>query len=175
LYPQGINVILDCLSGEEFGKSYTLLKPLGKYILYGMSNLVTGDRKNFLNLAKQWFQMERVSPLRLHEENRMLGGFSLKQLLFSRTQGTPCSTSPSVAVDLVREAWTELTKLVNSKSIVPLVDSEWSFEEVKDAMMRLQERKNVGKVVLLPKATPKETRPFLFLIDLIITINNCLL
>ncbi|KAF7260448.1 hypothetical protein EG68_02175 [Paragonimus skrjabini miyazakii] len=156
LYPQGINVILDCLSGEEFGKSYSLLKPLGKYILYGMSNLVTGDRKNFLNLAKQWFQMERISPLRLHEENRILGGFSLKQLLFSRTQLTSGSTSPNVAVDLVRETWTELTRLVNSKSITPLVDSEWSFEEVKDAMVRLQERRNVGKVVLLPKATPKE-------------------
>ncbi|KAF6771973.1 hypothetical protein AHF37_07880 [Paragonimus kellicotti] len=121
-----------------------------------MSNLVTGDRKNFLNLAKQWFQMERISPLRLHEENRILGGFSLKQLLFSRTQLTPGSTSPNLAVDFVRETWTELTRLVNSKSITPLVDSEWSFEDVKDAMMRLQERRNVGKVVLLPKATPKE-------------------
>ncbi|VDP84615.1 unnamed protein product [Echinostoma caproni] len=35
LHPEGISVILDCLSGEEISKSYTLLKPLGKYILYG--------------------------------------------------------------------------------------------------------------------------------------------
>ncbi|TPP61626.1 putative vesicle amine transport protein [Fasciola gigantica] len=52
LHPEGISVILDCLSGEEISKSYSLLKPLGKYILYGMSNLVTGDRKNLLSLAK---------------------------------------------------------------------------------------------------------------------------
>ncbi|THD26674.1 Synaptic vesicle membrane protein VAT 1 [Fasciola hepatica] len=149
LHPEGISVILDCLSGEEISKSYSLLKPLGKYILYGMSNLVTGDRKNLLSLAKHWFHVERINPLRLHEDNHMLGGFSLKSLLFPRTSG------PARQHDLVRSVWAELIKLIDAKKIDPLVDSEWSFEEIKEAMMRLQERKNVGKVVLLPKAKPR--------------------
>lgn len=157
LYPQGINVILDCLSGEDVGKSYNLLKPLGKYVLYGMSNLVTGDRKNFFSLAKHWFHMERISPLRLHEDNRMLGGFCLKSLLFPRHHHTTSSnTNVCSSADLIRETWAKLEKLVESKSIQPWVDSEWSFEEAKEAMARLQERKNIGKVVLLPKAKPKE-------------------
>ncbi|CAL8090272.1 unnamed protein product [Calicophoron daubneyi] len=151
LYPKGIDVILDCLSGEDMNKSYGLLKPLGKYILYGMSNLVTGDRKNFFSLARHWFHVERINPLRLHDENRMLGGFSLKSLLFPRQPNTHDHT------DIITGVWKELTHMIEKKQIDPWIDSEWGFDEIKEAMMRLQERKNIGKVVLLPKKKPKPT------------------
>jgi len=35
-----------------------------------------------------------------------------------------------------------------NKKISPTIDSRYAFEDVSDAMLRLQERKNVGKVVL---------------------------
>ncbi|OON14884.1 hypothetical protein X801_09319 [Opisthorchis viverrini] len=75
--------------------------------------------------------MERISPLRLHEDNRMLGGFCLKSLLFPRHHHTTSSnTNVCSSADLIRETWAKLEKLVESKSIQPWVDSEWSFEEV---------------------------------------------
>lgn len=33
--PDGVDIVLDCLCGENTGKSLSLLKPLGTYILYG--------------------------------------------------------------------------------------------------------------------------------------------
>lgn len=54
----------------------------------------------------------------------MLGGFSLKSLLFPRASGQARQS------DLVHGVWAKLIKLVEEKKIDPLVDSEWSFEEV---------------------------------------------
>jgi NADPH-dependent curcumin reductase CurA len=36
LSPEGVDIFLDCLCGEECNRGYSLLKPMGKYILYGM-------------------------------------------------------------------------------------------------------------------------------------------
>ena len=33
--PEGIDIVLDCLSGEITNKDIGLTKPLGKYLLYG--------------------------------------------------------------------------------------------------------------------------------------------
>jgi len=35
LSPEGVDIFLDCLCGEECNRGYSLLKPMGKYILYG--------------------------------------------------------------------------------------------------------------------------------------------
>ncbi|MCP6199226.1 zinc-binding dehydrogenase, partial [Klebsiella pneumoniae] len=35
--PDGVDIVLDCLCGEECNRGYSLLKPMGRYILYGSS------------------------------------------------------------------------------------------------------------------------------------------
>lgn len=49
---EGVDIVLDCLCGEECNKGYALLKPMGKYILYGSSNVVTGETKSFFSAAR---------------------------------------------------------------------------------------------------------------------------
>ncbi|VDN08741.1 unnamed protein product [Dibothriocephalus latus] len=93
--------------------------------------------------------MDRINPLKLQEESKVLGGFSLRSLIFR--QHAQLST--------IFEAWQELTKLFSEKKIEPIVDSVWCFEEVKEAMQKLQERHNIGKVVLNPKLQPKAPEP----------------
>lgn len=70
--------------------------------------------------------MERINPLKLMEENKSLGGFSLKQMLFRQHHSL-----------VVFEAWRALQQLLAEKKIEPIVDSEWSFEEVKAFSHRL--------------------------------------
>lgn len=48
----GVDLVLDCLCGEECNKSYSLLKPMGRYVLYGTSNIVTGETKSFFSAAR---------------------------------------------------------------------------------------------------------------------------
>ncbi|XP_076325258.1 synaptic vesicle membrane protein VAT-1 homolog-like isoform X3 [Tachypleus tridentatus] len=52
LCPKGVDVVLDCLYGDDSKKGYNLLKPLGRYILYGTSSFVTGETKSFFSFAK---------------------------------------------------------------------------------------------------------------------------
>jgi len=41
LSPEGVDIFLDCLCGEECNRGYSLLKPMGKYILYGKYICIT--------------------------------------------------------------------------------------------------------------------------------------
>ncbi|KAM7289508.1 synaptic vesicle membrane protein VAT-1 homolog-like isoform X2 [Ixodes scapularis] len=50
--PDGVDLVLDCLCGEDCKKGSGLLKPLGRYILYGTSCIVAGETKSFFSFAK---------------------------------------------------------------------------------------------------------------------------
>lgn len=50
--PEGVDLVLDCLCGEECNKGYNLLRPMGRYVLYGSSNVVTGETKSFFSAAR---------------------------------------------------------------------------------------------------------------------------
>ncbi|KAG9336930.1 hypothetical protein JZ751_030043, partial [Albula glossodonta] len=130
--PDGVDVVLDCLCGENTGKGLGLLKPLGTYILYGAydrmplttrhtvssSNMVTGETKSFFSFAKSWWQVEKVNPIKLYEENKVISGFSLLNLLFKQGRG-----------GLVKTVVQKLFSLYNQKKIKPRVDSLWALEE----------------------------------------------
>ncbi|XP_041916762.1 synaptic vesicle membrane protein VAT-1 homolog-like [Alosa pseudoharengus] len=141
--PEGVDIVLDCLCGENTGKGLSLLKPLGTYILYGSSNMVTGETKSFFSFAKSWWQVEKVNPIKLYDENKVMAGFSLLNLLFK--QGG-CSQ--------VKNAVHKLFSLYNEKKIKPLVDSLWALEEVKEAMQRIHDRGNIGKLILDVEKSP---------------------
>ncbi|MCJ8737371.1 hypothetical protein PDJAM_G00023140, partial [Pangasius djambal] len=141
--PEGVDIVLDCLCGENTGKGLSLLKPLGTYILYGSSNMVTGETKSFFTFAKSWWQVEKVNPIKLYEENKVMAGFSLLSLLFK--QGG-CSR--------VKAAVNKLLSLYSEKKIKPLVDSLWALEEVKEAMQRIHDRGNIGKLILDVEKSP---------------------
>ncbi|XP_036391723.1 synaptic vesicle membrane protein VAT-1 homolog-like [Megalops cyprinoides] len=141
--PEGVDIVLDCLCGENTGKGLGLLKPLGTYILYGSSNMVTGETKSFFSLAKSWWQMDKVNPIKLYEENKVIAGFSLLNLLFKQGRGS-----------LVKTVVQKLFSLYNQKKIKPRVDSLWALEEVKEAMQRIHERGNIGKLILDMEKSP---------------------
>lgn len=37
--PDGVNIVLDCLCGEDTNRGIAILKPLGKYVLFGLLGL----------------------------------------------------------------------------------------------------------------------------------------
>ncbi|XP_029000971.1 synaptic vesicle membrane protein VAT-1 homolog-like [Betta splendens] len=141
--PQGVDILLDCLCGENTGKGLSLLKPLGVYVLYGASNMVTGETKSFFSFAKSWWQVEKVNPIKLYEENKVIAGFSLLNLLFKQGK---CS--------LVKSVMDKLMCLYKDKKIKPVVDSLWALEEVKEAMQRIHDRGNIGKLILDVEKAP---------------------
>ncbi|CAM1308323.1 VAT1L (predicted) [Pycnogonum litorale] len=142
--PDGVNLVLDCLCGEHVNHGYTLLKPMGKYVLYGSANTVSGETKSFFSVAKSWWQVDKVNPIKLYDENKTISGFNLRHLLY--IQG--CH-------DYVRDVVDKVFKLWKDGKIKANIDSTWAFEDVPEAMQKMHDRKNVGKITLDPAMEPK--------------------
>lgn len=144
LSPEGVDLVLDCLCGDDTNKGISLLKPMGKYILYGSSNIVTGETKSFFSFAKSWWQVDKVSPIKLYDENKTISGFQLRHLAFQQGQDT-----------YIRSIMNKLFQLYSQGKIHPAIDSTWAFEDVGEAMQKMHDRKNVGKLILDPSQEPK--------------------
>lgn len=142
--PEGVDIVLDCLCGEECNRGYALLKPMGKYILYGSSNVVTGETKSFFSAARSWWQVDKVSPIKLFEDNKTLSGFNLRHLMYH--QGDTV---------VVRNAVQKVLQLYKDGKIKAVTDSTWALEDVAEAMQKMHDRKNIGKIVLDPGMEPK--------------------
>lgn len=134
--PKGVDIVMDPLGGSDTAKGYNLLKPMGKVINYGMANVLTGPKRNLMALARTWWNQFSVTALQLLQANRAVCGFYLGSL-----EGE---------VELVSNVVARLLALYNQGRIKPHIDSVWPFEKVTDAMKLMQEKKNVGKVLLVP-------------------------
>jgi len=142
--PDGVDIVLDCLCGEECNRGYSLLKPLGKYVLYGSANVVTGETKSIFSAARSWWQVDKVSPIKLFDENKSLSGLNLRHLMHQQSRAAYVAG----VFDTVVHLW-------SSGKIKPVVDSTWALEDVPEAMQKMHDRKNVGKIVLDPSMEPK--------------------
>lgn len=91
--PEGVDIILDCLCGDDCNRGYGLLKPMGKYILFGSSNVVTGETKSFFSVARSVRNLSQ--RLMVHMINPRISHFlvvasrqSLADQAFRREQDT---------------------------------------------------------------------------------------
>lgn len=73
----------------------------------------------FVWFFSQWWQVEKVNPIKLYEENKVIAGFSLLNLLFKQGR---CG--------LVKSVMDKLLCLYEQKKIKPVIDSLWALEEV---------------------------------------------
>ena len=67
----------------------------------------------------QWWQVDKVSPIKLYEENKTLAGLNLRQLLIKQGRH-----------DYIRTIVTQIFQWYNDKKIAPIIDSVWAFEDV---------------------------------------------
>jgi NADPH:quinone reductase-like Zn-dependent oxidoreductase len=133
----GFDLVLDALGGASFARSYALLRPGGRLVAFGASSLVRGERRDLV----------RAAPKAL----RMLRGFDLiKQM----------SASKAVIGLNVLTLWDDRGTLepwiaplragLADQTIRPVVAASFPFAEAGEAHRMLTERRNVGKVVLIP-------------------------
>ncbi|XP_015920845.1 synaptic vesicle membrane protein VAT-1 homolog-like [Parasteatoda tepidariorum] len=144
LAPDGVDIVLDCLCGEDANKGYGLLKPMGRYILYGNSNIITGETKSIFSAAKSWWQVSKLKPLKLFDENRSVSGFHLRHLLYKQN-----------GHDYVKGVVERIFKLYLDGQIKPVIDSTYAFEDIPEGMQKLHERNNIGKITIDPSMEPK--------------------
>src|SRR6185295_8242056 len=71
---RGADVVLDPIGGPSFAESYQLLAPLGRLVMYGVSSIVSGERRSMWHAFTMVIRMPRFRPLRLMDSNRGVFG-----------------------------------------------------------------------------------------------------
>jgi NADPH:quinone reductase-like Zn-dependent oxidoreductase len=138
---EGIDVAFDALGPSSFRKDYRLLRPGGRLIMYGASELHTGEKRSvpaaLRAVAKAPFSsMPWWKGLGALNENK--GVFGLNMLSWWDAEGT---------LDRVIEP---LIGALQSDELKPVVAESFPFDRAPDAHRFIAERRNIGKVVLTP-------------------------
>ena len=133
---RGVDLVIDPIGGAHWKKSYAALRATGRLGMFGISTVSANGFSGKLNMLKAAIQTPRFHPFALLNKNRGVFGLNL---------GHMWHEPEKVAVwmrDILRgveEGW-----------VNPYVDRAFSFEEAGAAHRFLEERKNIGKVVLVP-------------------------
>jgi NADPH2:quinone reductase len=115
------DIVLDAVGGDVFKRSIATLNPLGTIVAIGF--------------ADGWW--DPLDTALMVGRNLSLFGFYLGRLMKLRPE-------------VVREAAQELVSLWESGAVKPLVGATFPLEQAGDAHSLIEERKSVGKVVLVP-------------------------
>ncbi len=137
----GVDVIIDALGPESFRKDYRILRPGGRMIMYGIADLQTGDRRDIPAVARNLARMPFATvpwwkSLSMMNENK--GVFGLNMLHWWDQEGN---------IDRLTEP---LIEGLEKGELQPVVAQTFPFDRAGDAHRFIQERRNVGKVVLAP-------------------------
>jgi NADPH:quinone reductase-like Zn-dependent oxidoreductase len=130
------DVILDAVAGKSFRTSYSLLRPGGRMVAFGASSLVTGQRRNLATALRTVLRMPRFNLIKQMSESKAVIG--LNMLTLWKDRGT---LEPWIA---------PLREMLDDGTVKPVVADDFSFEEAGAAQSMITERRNVGKVVLVP-------------------------
>ncbi|HEV8369831.1 MAG TPA: medium chain dehydrogenase/reductase family protein [Pyrinomonadaceae bacterium] len=133
---RGVDLVIDPIGGKHWKKSYAALRHTGRLGMFGVSTASATGISGKVKLLKAAIQTPWFHPFPLLNKNRGVFGLNL---------GHMWHEPEKVAVwmrDILRgvaEGWVQ-----------PYVDRTFSFEEAGEAHKYLEERKNIGKVVLVP-------------------------
>jgi NADPH:quinone reductase-like Zn-dependent oxidoreductase len=130
------DVILDAVGGKSFRTSYSLLRPGGRLIAYGASAVVSGQRRNLVTALGTVARMPRFNLIKQMSESKAVIGLNMLSLWKDRGTLAP--------------AFAPLRPLLEDGTIKPVVAGTFSFEDAGAAQTMITERRNVGKVVLVP-------------------------
>jgi synaptic vesicle membrane protein VAT-1 len=133
---RGVDVVLDPLGGRDWKRGLRLLRPAGRLVAYGFANMASGEKRSVANMARQALGVPLLTPLGLMNRNQSVSGVNLGHLWGQ--------------VAMLREELEALLELWRGGVVRPRVDAVFAFAEAAQAHRRLTERRNVGKVVLVP-------------------------
>ena len=138
---EGVDVVFDALGPTSFRKGYGLLRPGGRLIMYGASEVQTGESRDLVAAARSVLKaplatMPWWKSLGVMNENK--GVFGLNMLhWWDREQSLDRLIGP-------------LLPGLEAGDLRPVVAEAFPFDRAPDAHRFIAERRNVGKVVLVP-------------------------
>lgn len=135
---RGVELVLDAVGGDSFKKGFRILAPTGRLGMFGMSSAAVGKERNILAALRTvasmpWFQF---NPPALLNENKGVFGVNLGHLWGE--------------IPRIRRWGDRLLDLWKAGVVQPRVDKVFPFAEAAAAHHYVQDRRNIGKVLLKP-------------------------
>lgn len=135
--PRGVDVALDPVGGRATRACVRLMAPLGRLVIYGLSEAMPGGRRNWLTAGLAALRTPRFHPLGLIGRN--LGVFGVQLLHLWDEEA------------VLRPALEEIYGGIAAGGLRTIVDRTFplSGDGAVAAHRYLHERRNLGKVVLV--------------------------
>jgi len=135
---KGVELALDAVGGKSFERSYQCLSRTGRLGMYGNSSMVTGRRRSLLKMGPSLLSTlrTRFKATRLINANKGVFGVNLGRLW----------EEPERVSSWMEEVLCWCTE----GSIQPIIAARFPLEQASQAHQFLHDRKNIGKVLLIP-------------------------
>ena len=134
----GVDLVLDAVGGDSFKKSFRTLAPTGRLAMFGISSAATGKQRSLVAFARTALAMPwlQFNPLALIGQNKGVFGVNLLHLWGELAR--------------IRSWMDTLLGYYRDGAIKPLVAEVFPFDRAAAAHHYIQDRQNVGKVLLVP-------------------------
>jgi NADPH:quinone reductase-like Zn-dependent oxidoreductase len=129
---RGVDIVLDATGA--FRKSYRCLAPLGRLVCFGLSQASSGMAPSRLRALAAVARLPWFHPIKLMNDNKAVIGVNLGHLWDH--------------IEMLRREMTGLLADYEAGRIKPIIAKTFPLAEAAKAHRFLQERQNVGKVVL---------------------------
>lgn len=133
---KGVELITDPLGGKSWKHGFNALRPTGRLGMFGVSQASDTGMSGKMKLLKTAIDMPFFHPVNLMNENRSVFGVNLGRMWSE--------------VDKIRDWMEHIIQGVEDGWVRPYVDRSFSFENAAAAHQYIEDRKNIGKVVLVP-------------------------
>jgi synaptic vesicle membrane protein VAT-1 len=131
---KGLSLIIDPLGGNHWKKSYKALRSTGRLGMFGISVVTTSNLFGPLRLLPVAIGMPLFHPLLLMNTNKSAFGVNLGHMWHETDM---IAGWMEILLNGVKDGW-----------VRPHVDKRFPLEQVGEAQTYMEERKNIGKVVL---------------------------
>ena len=133
---RGVDLVIDPIGGSHWKKSYAALRHTGRLGMFGVSTASANGISGKLKMLKAAIQTPWFHPFPLLNKNRGVFGLNLGHMWHE----------PEKVAIWMRE----ILRGVEEEWLRPYVDQAFPFAEASKAHRYLEERRNIGKVVLVP-------------------------
>jgi NADPH:quinone reductase-like Zn-dependent oxidoreductase len=133
---RGVELVIDPIGGQHWRRSYRALRGTGRLGMFGISAASGSGLLGKLRMFRVAMRMPWFHPARLISGNKGVFGFNLGHLWNEQEKTAAWMRTILRGVE---EGW-----------VRPHVDRSFPFDQAAAAHQHMEDRKNVGKVVLVP-------------------------
>ena len=133
---QGVHIVLDPIGGVSFKRSYASLAKGGKLIIYGLSAASSGKTRNLPRVLWQYWRTPNFKAMDLMTENKGVIGIHLGRMTDQK--------------ELLKAHLSRIVGWWAEGQLDPIVGASFPMALAGQAHEYIQDRKNIGKVVLTP-------------------------